>query len=650
MPVSSQIISLDPLALYARHTEQGTRANTAFFHHPELGVTVGIVQAERLANYSPRHAEDSVFAYLREVLAEIPAAELPFFNNGLIGLFGYELIHHLETFPHPRSAQPDYYLLQPTAFFVYEAKTQRLSVYGMSLAALVADVAEPLTPGTYQFSDVNTDTPQEVFCEKVQQIQAAINRGDVFQAVLSRSVSGRFTGSTLALLQTLAAQNPSAYVFYLVMEHGSVVLGASPEQAVSVTQTAQCLTASIEPIAGTRPTHRDPRVQERLTIALKCDPKELSEHAMLIDLARNDLSRVCRPGSVQVSDSFKLKPLAQVQHLVSTVTGSVAPGFDALDVYQASMNMGTLTGAPKVAAMSLLAELETTPRGFFGGAFGALTKAGELHSCIVIRTIMIANGIATLRAGAGIVADSVPLLEFAETEHKMRGCLQALQAGAAPAPATAPQAKGVAAAPSPSVPVLVIDHFDSFTHNLVHAFAVKGCAVDVLRSNVTVATVLAAIAQKHYALIVFSPGPYHPRDATLCQQLLKVLPESQAILGVCLGHQCLVESFGGEVTRAPSLAHGKLNMIHHSGTHVFQGLPSPLQVGRYHSLAGSMIPPCFEVLAHSEDGAVMAIAHKNRPIWGVQFHPESVLTPLGDSMIDNVLTTLISASMREGVK
>ncbi len=185
-------------------------------------------------------------------------------------------------------------------------------------------------------------------------------------------------------------------------------------------------------------------------------------------------------------------------------------------------------------------------------------------------------------------------------------------------------------------PILIIDNFDSFVHILADEFRQRVECVDVLRSSVRVADVLDYVRRNDPALVVLSPGPGHPAEATLCLQVLTAVPQRVPILGVCLGHQCLVHHCGGQVAAARAPVHGKPSPIVHDGTGLFAGVPSPMRVGRYHSLVATTLPDELVVTARCGD-EVMAVRHVSRPLWGVQFHPESILTPAGGLLIDNML-------------
>ena len=264
----------------------------------------------------------------------------------------------------------------------------------------------------------------------VEDMRGHIAAGDVYQVVPSRG----FTlpcPDALAAYHELRGANPSPYMFY-VATPGFELLGASPESALL--HSARTSEVAIRPIAGTRPRGLAPdgsvdhERDTRLELELRTDAKEVAEHVMLVDLARNDVARVSRPGTRRVTDLLRVDRYSRVMHLVSEVTGELAEGLDALDAFRASMTMGTLTGAPKLRAAELIRKAEGVRRGSYGGSVGYLRGDGELDTCIVIRSAFVTGGQALVQAGAGVVADSVPASEAAETVHKARAVLEAVAA------------------------------------------------------------------------------------------------------------------------------------------------------------------------------------------------------------------------------
>lgn len=377
-------------------------------------------------------------------------------SAGLFGALGYEFVDRFEPLPPRRPDpldEPDVSMVLAGDFVVEDLAAGLLHVVTRALpstpltvadarhARLVEIVTTATQPGTPRTTaprpdedkaDVNgadagttwtTDCPRAAFEAAVRSIKERIAEGDVFQTVLARGIQRRSTAPTEAVYAALRDTNPSPYMFHVDLGQGAL-LGASPETFVRVENG----TVELRPIAGTAPRGADEDADQRHALALLLDPKEQAEHAMLLDLARNDVARVSVPGTTRVVEQFAVEKYSRVQHLVSKVRGTLRPGLDALHAYRAAANVGTLTGAPKPRAMQRIRELEPTARGFYGGAAGYLLADGTLDTCIVIRSLRHRDGVYYARAGAGVVQDSVPSREFDETEHKLRAVVDALAA------------------------------------------------------------------------------------------------------------------------------------------------------------------------------------------------------------------------------
>ncbi|WGE71170.1 anthranilate synthase component 1 [Actinobacillus equuli subsp. haemolyticus] len=276
--------------------------------------------------------------------------------------------------------------------------------------------------------EVKTNIEDEDFKQIVQKLKHHLHIGDVFQIVPSRRFSLPCP-NILAAYRQLKINNPSPYMFFMQGENFTL-FGASPESALKYSQATRQL--EIYPIAGSRPRgfdtngNIDPELDSRLELELRLDQKELAEHLMLVDLARNDVARVCQAGTRKVVDLMQIDRYSQIMHLVSRVVGTLRSDLDALHAYQACMNMGTLTGAPKIKAMQLIYQVEQQKRHSYGGAVGYLTSHGDLDTCIVIRSAFVQNGIAYVQAGCGEVLDSDPQSEADETRHKAKAVLKAI--------------------------------------------------------------------------------------------------------------------------------------------------------------------------------------------------------------------------------
>jgi anthranilate synthase component 1 len=389
----------------------------------------------------------SVFDALRlmTTLVEAPEHEREAMFFG--GLFAYDLVAGFENLPPLRQGNrcPDYcfYLAETLVVIDHQKKSSRLQASLFSddsrerdrltqrLKALEnqMQVAPQLLPAqTVPQMTLSCNQTDEEYGAVVSQMQQAIRIGEIFQVVPSRRFSLPCP-SPLAAYQVLKQSNPSPYMFYM-QDADFTLFGASPESSLKYDATSRQI--EIYPIAGTRHRGRradgtlDHDLDSRIELEMRTDHKELSEHLMLVDLARNDLARICTPGSRYVADLTKVDRYSFVMHLVSRVVGELRQDLDVLHAYRACMNMGTLSGAPKVRAMQLIAEAEGERRGSYGGAVGYFTADGSLDTCIVIRSAWVEDGIATVQAGAGVVLDSVPQSEADETRNKARAVLRAI--------------------------------------------------------------------------------------------------------------------------------------------------------------------------------------------------------------------------------
>ena len=373
-------------------------------------------------------------------------------TSGLFGLFSYDFIDYFEELPPlAQRPEPDFEFYFADTLFVIDHKQQRTHFVSNALVtdgnaqgaqaqedrclAQIEALAEKYTPARTlvpRYAPRKAEPPrpfaEQKFFDGARAIRENILAGNVFQAVLSAETTLPYNAVPLDAYRFLRQSNPSPYMFFFALERGQL-LAASPEMCYRVEADPNGGTRLLEvrPIAGTRPRGKNPEEDSRLEAELLTDSKELAEHAMLLDLARNDVARVSVPGTRVVQRPFTVEKYSHVQHLVSTVRGRLRPGLDALHCYAACMNPGTLTGAPKPEAMKLLRELEGEGRGFYGGMACYLTPSGTLDSAIVIRALRLLDGKATVRAGAGFVLDSRPEAELAEVRSKQAACLEAIQ-------------------------------------------------------------------------------------------------------------------------------------------------------------------------------------------------------------------------------
>ena len=387
---------------------------------------------------------------LRALLAPyrpVPDPALPRFFGGLVGFMGYDVIPQIE----PRVGLPvrrehdfpdmQFILTDTILIFDHVRHTAKVvanvlidgdprAAYREAMAKIDRVCRALAQPATHTVIDIHEKpVPVEVrsnltrdqFEQSVLRAQEYIRAGDIIQVVLSQRFETDYDGDALDVYRALRCVNPSPYMFCLEFGDRRLV-GASPEVHVRL----EGRKVEVRPIAGTRPRSDDPAEDLAREKDLLADPKERAEHIMLVDLARNDLGRVCAYRSVQVPELMIIERYSHVMHIVSDVVGELDGPSDAFDVMKATFPAGTVSGAPKIRAMEIIAELETTRRGPYSGAVGYYGFGGSLDSCITIRTVMLQGGKAYVQAGAGIVADSVPAMEFEETCNKARGMMNAI--------------------------------------------------------------------------------------------------------------------------------------------------------------------------------------------------------------------------------
>jgi anthranilate synthase component I len=373
---------------------------------------------------------------------------LPRFCGGLAGYFGYDAVRYIE----PRLAKtwktggigtPDILLLQCEELAVIDNLSGRLYLI------VYVDPGQPEAwfAGKKRLSELTDKLRYSVSAPAVkrgpsyaveretspQALQAAVLKckdyiaaGDCMQVVIGQRLKKRYTESPLSLYRALRSLNPSPYMYYYDMGDFQIV-GASPEILVRQEATPEGAKVTIRPLAGTRPRGATPEQDAQLAAELQADPKERAEHLMLIDLARNDIGRIARTGSVKVTEAFAVERYSHVMHIVSNVEGLLKDGVGNLDVLKATFPAGTLSGAPKIRAMEIIDELEPVQRGIYGGACGYLSFAGDMDVAIAIRTGIVKDQTLYVQAAAGIVADSVPEMEWRETEHKARALIRAAE-------------------------------------------------------------------------------------------------------------------------------------------------------------------------------------------------------------------------------
>ncbi|AUM13800.1 anthranilate synthase component I [Ketobacter alkanivorans] len=371
---------------------------------------------------------------------------LPRFNGGLVGYFGYDIVRYIEKrLDKPAKSDPigtpDIMLMVSDDIVVFD--NLRGSLYVIThvdpaqadaydrgqarLDAIIEQLKQPLPPQpapqrfTVQESDFKSSFPQPAFEQAVDDIKEFILSGDIMQVVISQRMSIPYQLPPLDLYRALRCLNPSPYMYFLDMGDFQIA-GSSPEILARVEEGV----VTVRPIAGTRrrgKTHEEDLAMEQELLA---DPKEIAEHLMLIDLGRNDVGRIAEIGTVALTDKMVVERYSHVMHIVSNVEGQLKPEHSCIDVLRATHPAGTLSGAPKIRAMEIIHDIEPVKRGVYGGAVGYLSWHGDMDTAIAIRTAVIKDGQLHIQAGAGVVADSVPRLEWKETQNKARAVFRAM--------------------------------------------------------------------------------------------------------------------------------------------------------------------------------------------------------------------------------
>lgn len=405
---------------------------------------------EKLQNKPIELLKEKLSAYRSPSLPELPP-----FTGGAIGFFGYDLLQHYENLP---AHQVDDMNMNDLQFMfcdqvvVFDHFKQQLQIIGnvhIKPDATAADVAEAYEAACLKMDavmerlqqpakmlaaagasvsidpdlgDIQSNVTKEQFLSNVEQAKEYIRAGDLFQVVLSQRFSMETEIDPLLVYRVLRTMNPSPYMYYLKMDE-DIIVGTSPEALVKVDGDR----VETRPIAGTRPRGRTPEEDLQLEQELLADEKERAEHVMLVDLGRNDIGRVSEFGSVKCDSYMEVERFSHVMHIVSNVSGKLRKDKDFFDAFVSCLPAGTVSGAPKIRAMEVIAELEREARGAYAGAIGYLGFGGTMNTCITIRTIIFKKGRAYVQSGAGIVWDSIPENEYTETVNKAKGMLKAIR-------------------------------------------------------------------------------------------------------------------------------------------------------------------------------------------------------------------------------
>ncbi len=444
-PVSAYLkVARPPYSFLLESVEGGERIARYSFIGTEPDTVIKTGRGQALGKIDPLEPIERELS--RYKLIEVPNMQR--FNGGAVGYLSYESVNYFEELPTPDTDMlnvPESVFMLTMTYMVFDHVGHKISV--VSHAHLNGDVEQAYNDATARIDEIirrvqsplsmpasshsapdqrlateSNMTPEE-FYDMVSQIKEYIVAGDVIQTVVSQRLSRPTTADPFQIYRSLRAINPSPYMYFLELD-GFQIVGASPEMLVQVENGV----VSTNPIAGTRPRGADEQEDDANEEELRTDEKERAEHIMLVDLGRNDIGRVSEPGTVSVNQLMDVERYSHVMHLVSRVSGKLREGYTNFDALRACFPAGTVSGAPKIRAMEIIAELEPDKRGPYAGAVGYFDFTGNMDTAIDIRTLVIKDGVAHAQAGGGIVYDSTPDFEYRETLHKASALMRAIDA------------------------------------------------------------------------------------------------------------------------------------------------------------------------------------------------------------------------------
>ena len=621
---------------------------TTVARQDDHSLTLRIGTSQEAFREEERSLQPSLVSPLRRLIAEFAGTSDPFL--GLYGGFGYDLLFQFEpiALKHKRPAEDkELHLFVPDQLVVVDRRKEvayRLDYEFLRAGESTVDLGRrtftPVKPPAATPGPVGTPVSDHTTAEYAAMVEQARERmrvGDIFEVVLSQTYRAKFEHAPSVLFTRLKQVNPSPFEF-LIQFGDEQLVGTSPEMFVRVEgeRVESC------PISGTARRTGNPMNDAENLKALFNSEKDEVELTMCTDVDRNDKSRICRPGTVRLLGRRQIETYAGLFHTVDHVEGRLREGLTGLDAFLSHMWAVTLTGAPKKKAVEIVEGTEKGPRGWYGGAVGALMLSGDVSTGITIRTVHLKDGEARYRVGATLVWDSVGEEEDAECRTKATNLFRALAAmNARPAATVAAPAQ-----PGAGRRVLLIDNEDSFVHTLADYFRQTGATVETYRHGLAFDKLVAATPD----LVVHSPGPGRPEEFGVPELVRRLAAADIAQFGVCLGLQGMVEAFGGALDVLPNPRHGKTWDVLHDGDPLFAGVPSPARVGAYHSLTARLSSfPHGELLvtARTAEGLVMAIRHKRARALAVQFHPESILSmraaetgEIGHRLIGNLIESL----------
>ncbi|WP_261128861.1 anthranilate synthase component I [Bacillus sp. Marseille-Q3570] len=606
------------------------------FEKSDSQIKASIVKSDAVYPEEERSRQPSIFNVVRTLKDLFYSDEDSFL--GLYGAFGYDLVFQFESIDLKQQRNPDeedIKLFLPDEIVVVDHQSDH--AYQLSYDFRFESLK---TEGLKRNGARNPDQSINMteydeyqpgkYAHLVDEARKRFKQGDMFEVVPSQTLYEKCETPPSDVFERLQQINPSPYGFIINLgdEH---LVGSSPEMYVRVegNRIETC------PISGTIKRGKNALEDADQIRKLLNSKKDEEELTMCTDVDRNDKSRICSPGSVNVIGRRQIEMYSHLIHTVDHVEGYLRPEFDALDAFLTHMWAVTVTGAPKKAAIQWIEDHEDSPRYWYGGAVGWYSFNGDLNTGLTLRTIRIKNQTAEIRVGATLLYDSIPEDEEQETLTKAAGLLKAIRE-----PVKAEDDRNNQL-PGESKNVLIVDHDDSFVHTLANYFKQTGAHVVTYRADKAREMMRDS---NNFDLVVLSPGPGTPAQFDVWATVRLCIEKKIPIFGVCLGFQGIVEYFGGSLDLLDYPQHGKTSTITQlNSSKMFEGLPDQFQASRYHSIYAEHIPESLVLTGLSQDDIPMAVEHKSLPITAVQFHPESIVSSDGDiglHIIYNVMKQL----------
>lgn len=615
--------------------------------HPDLEITsrhssalIGNIRVtdEALIQEENRTKRSSLFTLLREIetLFHIDDDFL-----GLYGAFGFDLVLQFEHYTLNKdrnSEQNDLQLYLPDELIVVDR--EKNNAYQLTYEFAYGKLSTENKPhfGAVARFDKKSSASSGVADQKgdyaalVRKAKAAFKKGDLFEVVPSRVLTQHCSSRPSHVFQRLQRINPSPYGFLIHLNNEEFLIGCSPEMFVRVDGA----TVETCPISGTIRRKGSVIEDAEQIKTLLGSKKEESELTMCTDVDRNDKSRICIPGSVEVVGRRQIETYSHLFHTVDHIKGQLKEDCDAIDAFISHMWAVTITGAPKLEAMRWIEQHEKTARGWYGGAVGWIGFNGDMNTGLTLRCLRLQHGEAQIRVGATLLYDSDPESEERETLTKAGALIEALRPSSSKEESVVKQVAGKE--DQHPLHVLFVDHEDSFVHTLSGYFQSLGAIVTVRRSPA--ARQMIRAGSEPIDLVVLSPGPGRPERFNMQETIDLCLEHQLPLFGICLGLQGIVNYFGGSLGILPIPTHGKSSVIHHKDSPLFHNVPRNFKAGRYHSLYVDQLPPELNATAESDDHVIMAVEHRSLPITAVQFHPESIMS-LGENAGMNILENVL---------